>query len=187
MTSGWQPLEINGAWRRRVTFHADERGSFGELWRASWLDDLPGRAEADMRQANLSSSRPGVLRGLHMHLRQADLWLVVEGNPLVALVDVRPLLEDRGPARPLTLEASPGDAFYLPIGVSHGFYAPDALTLIYLVTNEYDGTDELGFAWDDPASGIEWPTSDPILSERDQANPTLAELVESLRQQSVER
>jgi dTDP-4-dehydrorhamnose 3,5-epimerase len=184
MTDQWQPLDIAGAWTRRFAFNADERGSFGELWRASWLDELPDRSEGEMRQANLSRSRPGVLRGLHMHLRQADLWLVVEGNPLVALVDVRPLLEERGPAQPLTVEASPGDAFYLPIGVAHGFYAPDPLTLIYLVTNEYDGSDELGFAWDDPAGGITWPAQEPILSARDQANPSLAELIASVRQQS---
>jgi dTDP-4-dehydrorhamnose 3,5-epimerase len=59
--------------------------------------------------------------------------------------------------------------------------------MLYLVTNEYDGADELGFAWDDPAVGVPWPpvsgTSDgrPILSERDQSNPPLAELVARLR------
>jgi len=58
---------------------------------------------------------------------------------------------------------------------------------MYLVTNEYDGSDELGFAWDDPAVGVPWPgltgTPDgrPILSDRDLSNPTLADLVRSLR------
>jgi dTDP-4-dehydrorhamnose 3,5-epimerase-like enzyme len=51
------------------------------------------------------------------------------------------------------------------------------------VTNEYDGTDELGFAWDDPALEVAWPTipgtpdGRPILSGRDTANPSLAELL----------
>jgi dTDP-4-dehydrorhamnose 3,5-epimerase-like enzyme len=55
------------------------------------------------------------------------------------------------------------------------------------VTNEFDGTDELGFAWDDPAVAVPWPqvpaTPDgrPILSDRDRANPSLAELVAGLR------
>jgi dTDP-4-dehydrorhamnose 3,5-epimerase len=55
------------------------------------------------------------------------------------------------------------------------------------VTNEFDGSDELGFAWDDPAVGVPWPpvaaTADgrPILSERDRSNPSLADLVASLR------
>ena len=61
------------------------------------------------------------------------------------------------------------------------------LELIYLVTNEYDGSDELGFAWDDPTAAVPWPpvpaTPDgrPILSERDRTNPTLPELVARLR------
>jgi dTDP-4-dehydrorhamnose 3,5-epimerase len=59
--------------------------------------------------------------------------------------------------------------------------------MLYLVTNEYDGADELGFAWDDPAVGVPWPavaaTPDgrPILSDRDRTNPSLAELVARLR------
>ena len=59
--------------------------------------------------------------------------------------------------------------------------------LVYLVTNEYDGTDELGFAWDDPTAAVPWPavtaTPDgrPILSVRDRTNPSLPELVARLR------
>ena len=52
-------------------------------------------------------------------------------------------------------------------------YAPEAMTLVYLVTNEYDGTDELGFRWDDADAGISWPMENPIVSERDAASPGL--------------
>ena len=41
-------------------------------------------------QANLSTSAPGVLRGLHYHRRQLDYWVVAAGRAFVALVDVRP-------------------------------------------------------------------------------------------------
>ncbi|HEY6013838.1 MAG TPA: dTDP-4-dehydrorhamnose 3,5-epimerase family protein, partial [Candidatus Limnocylindrales bacterium] len=75
----------------------------------------------------------------------------------------------------------------IPTGVAHGFLALEPLELLYLVTNEYDGTDELGFAWDDPVVGVAWPEVQgtpggrPITSERDASNPTLAELVDRLR------
>ena len=75
----------------------------------------------------------------------------------------------------------------IPSGVAHGFLALGPLELLYLVTNEYDGSDELGFAWDDPAAAVPWPhvsdTPDgrPILSDRDRSNPSLAELVVRLR------
>jgi len=138
-------------------------------------------------QANLSSSAAGVLRGLHYHRRQLDYWIVLSGRAFVALVDVRPVADGRGPAAVETRELAPDDWVVIPTGVAHGFLALEPLELLYLVTNEYDGDDELGFAWDDPAVGVPWPvvpgTPDgrPILSDRDQSNPTLAELVASLR------
>jgi dTDP-4-dehydrorhamnose 3,5-epimerase-like enzyme len=56
------------------------------------------------------------------------------------------------------------------------------MALVYLVSNEYDGTDEHGFAWDDPAAKIEWPERPSVVSERDRSNPTLAALITSLAQ-----
>jgi dTDP-4-dehydrorhamnose 3,5-epimerase-like enzyme len=55
------------------------------------------------------------------------------------------------------------------------------------VTATYDGSDELGFAWDDPLAAVPWPpvpgtgNGRPILSGRDRANPPLGDLVERLR------
>jgi dTDP-4-dehydrorhamnose 3,5-epimerase len=166
-----------------VVRHADSRGSFRELWRASTFS---AGEEPSFVQANLSSSAAGVLRGLHYHERQLDYWVVAAGRALVALVDVRPVIERRGPPAVETRELAADDWVVIPAGVAHGFLALEALDLLYLVTNEFDGTDELGFAWDDPAVAVPWPTvptpdGRPILSERDQSNPTLAELVARLR------
>jgi dTDP-4-dehydrorhamnose 3,5-epimerase len=177
-----------------IARHADERGAFRELWRASWLPGLsaaetgaPLGEDPRFVQANLSTSAQGVLRGLHYHRRQLDYWVVAAGRALVALVDVRPVVDRRGPADIETRELRADDWVMIPAGVAHGFLALELLDLVYLVTNEFDGSDELGFAWDDPAVGVPWPavpgTPDgrPILSERDRANPSLAELVERLR------
>lgn len=176
----------------RLNRLADSRGSFMEIWRASAFGDLDreaaGLPDARFVQANLSTSAPGVLRGLHYHRRQLDYWTVVGGRALVALVDVRPVIADiNAHAIVETRELAAGQTVTIPTGVAHGFLALDPLQLLYLVTNEYDGSDELGFAWDDPAVGVPWPavpgTSDgrPILSDRDRTNPTLAELVRGLR------
>lgn len=170
---------------------ADGRGSFAEVWRDSALGTISeqdaGLPNARFVQANLSRSARGVLRGLHYHRRQLDFWTVLEGRALVALVDVRPVLADPG-ARALVemreLEAM--ENVVIPSGVAHGFLALEPLALLYLVTNEYDGSDELGFAWDDPEVGMPWPaipgTPDgrPILSDRDSSNPTLRQLLEQL-------
>jgi dTDP-4-dehydrorhamnose 3,5-epimerase len=171
---------------------ADVRGSFVEIWRASTLDALSiedaGLPDARFVQANLSTSAPGVLRGLHYHRRQLDYWTVVSGRAVVALVDVRPVVADpRAHALVEMRELGSCETVTIPAGVAHGFLALEPLQLLYLVTNEYDGSDELGFAWDDPAVGVPWPAIDntpdhrPILSERDRSNPSLVDLVRSLR------
>lgn len=179
-----------------VTRHADARGSFRELWRDSAFPAMtaaetgsPDGSEPRFVQANLSASAVGVLRGLHYHRRQLDFWVVVAGRALVALVDVRPLLDATGD-RPLveTRELLVDDWVVIPTGVAHGFLALEPLELLYLVTNEFDGSDELGFAWDDAAVGVPWPAvrgtpdGQPILSDRDRSNPSLADLVARLRQ-----
>ena len=86
-----------------------------------------------------------------------------------------------------TRELTADDWVDIPTGVAHGFLALEPLELIYLVTNEYDGSDELGFAWDDPTAAVPWPAvagrpdGGPILSERDRTNPSLPDLVARLR------
>lgn len=175
-----------------ITRHGDERGSFRELWRASAFADVDPRdagasgSTVRFTQSNLSISAPGVLRGLHLHRRQLDHWVVADGTAFIALVDVRPTLDGSGGPVVETREAPPDTTVSIPIGVAHGFLALDRIELIYFVTNDYDGSDELGFAWDDPQVAIEWPnvaTPDgrPILSPRDRTNPPLAELVERIR------
>jgi dTDP-4-dehydrorhamnose 3,5-epimerase len=178
----------------RIERHEDERGAFREIWRAAEpvSDDPrdagpPGGEAPRFVQANLSTSRQGVLRGLHFHRRQLDRWLVTRGRALVALVDVRPMLEGRARPQVEIRDLGEDEWVVIPVGVAHGFLALEPLDLVYFVTNEYDGSDELGFAWDDPLAAVPWPTvpgtpdGRPILSDRDRSNPSLAELVEHLR------
>ena len=202
MTERQTPSGLAGVSFGWIAGHGDARGTFRELWRAEAFEDLdPALAGAAVDrasrpvtrdpirfvQANLSTSAPGVLRGLHLHRRQLDHWVVASGRAFVALVDVRPLIERTGPHPIVETRVLAANATVtIPVGVAHGFLALEALELLYFVTNTYDGTDELGFAWDDSAVAVPWPivgTPDgrPILSARDDANPSLAELVATLR------
>lgn len=186
------PSPIAGVAWGCVTRHGDLRGSFRELWRASAFGALDpvfaGRPEPAFTQVNLSTSAPGVLRGLHFHRRQLDHWVVTAGRALVALVDVRALVAGTAERPLVEVREAPADTTVtIPAGVAHGFLALEPLELVYLVTNEFDGRDELGFAWDDALAAVPWPavpgTPDgrPILSDRDRSNAPLRELVASLR------
>ncbi len=185
------PSVLPGVRFGAVARAGDRRGSFRELWRATAFEELdpvdaggaPGTRPTFV-QANLSTSATGVLRGLHCHERQLDYWVVASGRAFVALVDIRPMLDGRSPSPTVeTRVLAEDDWVVIPTGVAHGFLALEPLGLLYLVTNTYDGTDELGFAWDDPAVGVPWPsvpgTADglPVLSDRDRSNPPLADLL----------
>jgi len=194
MTLDRPPSALPGVRYGAIARFGDLRGSFRELWREDTFGSLapelagapPGVAPRFV-QANLSTSAPGVLRGLHLHQRQFDHWVVATGRAFVALVDVRPMLAGGDSPAVETRQLGEDEWVDIPTGVAHGFLALEPLELVYFVTNLYDGSDELGFAWDDEAAAVPWPevvgTSDrrPILSERDRSNPTLRTLVERLR------
>jgi dTDP-4-dehydrorhamnose 3,5-epimerase len=160
-----EDLGIDGVMYQRLQAHGDERGRFTEIFRARAFPD-------QLLQANHSVSRAGVLRGLHYHRNQADLWYVVSGRAQVALADLRGRA-DSVPTATVVLDGDSPANLYIPPGVAHGFLALTDLSLIYWVTQEYDGSDEYGVAWNDDTLSIPWENDDPILSERDAGNPKL--------------
>jgi dTDP-4-dehydrorhamnose 3,5-epimerase len=163
-------LGIDGVRLFALIAHEDGRGAVGEFFRREWI---PGASEAV--QANFSISRAGVLRGLHFHRRQADYWCVLTGTAFVGLYDLRPGSPTEGAKSEVRMAADLGrSGLYIPKGVAHGFLAETDLMLVYLVDRTFDGEDELGVAWNDPDVGIGWPVGEPVLSDRDRANPPLA-------------
>ena len=164
-------LAIAGAAVAELDEHPDDRGSLTELYRRAWFPGSP-----EMVQANLSVSRAGVLRGLHFHRRQTDYWVLLEGTAFVGLFDLRRGSPSEGRPDHLRLDGSLGPrGLLIPPGVAHGFYAETPIRLGYLVDLAFDGSDEHGVAWDDPGLGIPWPSTTPILSERDRSNGSLTE------------
>ena len=136
----------------------DDRGWFSELGRVS---ELP----KPFRQANLSFSRQGVIRGLHYHERgQDDLFVCLQGMVRVVVLDRETgevETEDIGDENPM--------AIYVPGRNAHGFEALTDCLFCYLVTEEFDPADpdEQGIPWNDPRVVHLWSTKSPILSARD--------------------
>ena len=147
---------IPGVERRRLEPHPDDRGSLRELWRSS-------TQPLSFRQALVTTSKAGALRGMHYHLRQTDLCYVSRGRVYLALVDLR-----ADPAKE-EFRLDESESVFIPAGVAHGYVAEVDATMCYLLTEEIDGSDEFGFRWDDPTAGIHWPVSTPILSPRDRS------------------
>jgi dTDP-4-dehydrorhamnose 3,5-epimerase len=150
----------------------DSRGQFMETFRTEWF---PQRTWAIV-QSNRSVSAAGVLRGLHYHHHQVDYWQLLAGKIRVALADLRPTSPTYRAVEIIDMDAVTPIGLYIPVGVAHGFYAQTEATLSYLVDNYYNGSDELGVAWNDPTLAVPWGVDNPILSERDAKNPLLADI-----------
>ena len=132
-----ESTEIPGVWLIRPEVHSDDRGRFLETYRASWLPFA-----APMIQGNRSDSSAKVLRGLHYHRRQADLWFVQQGKVTTVLVDTRIGSPTEG--KHTTIEQGGGEEAWPSTSpkAAHGFYAHGDVVMTYLVTGEYDGSDE---------------------------------------------
>ena len=165
---------IEGVLLFPLTTHPDLRGSFTEDYRREWI-----RGGSEMVQGNISISKTNVLRGLHFHRAQADWWNFYRGSAVVGLHDLRAGSPTQGVGLALRIDTDLGlEGLYIPRGVAHGFYAERDVMLHYMVDNYYTGADEFGIAWDDPGLGIDWPAPEPILSDRDRSNPSLAEVLQ---------
>jgi dTDP-4-dehydrorhamnose 3,5-epimerase len=173
--------KIAGVYHVRPAVHRDPRGAFVETYRREWI---PGARE--MIQTNRADRTAGSIVGLHYHLHQADYWYVPYGRARVVLHDLRAgsptdratEVFDLGTADDGTNEHA---CVYIPPGVAHGFASLTDMTITYLVDGYYNPADELGVAWDDPEIAADWGLADPVLSERDRANPKRAEIAERVR------
>jgi len=151
--------------------HGDERGVFIETYRRSWFP--LGR---EMVQANRADRQAGAVVGLHYHLHQADYWTVPRGRARVVLHDLRQgSLTDRATVS-IDVDADNALGVFIPPGVAHGFASLTDVTISYMVDGYYNPADELGVAWDDPEIGADWGVEEPVLSQRDQANPRRSDL-----------
>ena len=158
---------IVGVFHVVPTVHRDKRGLFVETFRREWI---PGGRE--MIQANRADRTAGCIVGLHYHLHQADFWYVPFGRARVVLHDLREGGPTDGATLSLELSGDNHRGVFIPPGVAHGFAAVTDMVITYLVDGYYNPADELGLRWDDPAVTADWGVSEPILSARDQANPS---------------
>lgn len=154
--------------------HADERGFFTECFHAQRFAQITGFAGAFV-QDNFSSSRPGVLRGLHYQAQrpQGKLVRVTRGAVFDVAVDMRAHSPTYGRWVGQELSAHNQYQMWIPQGFAHGLLALEqGADVIYKVTDYYVAELQRCIAWDDPTLAITWPlTRPPLLSVRDCAAP----------------
>ena len=177
MTS--RELSVPGAWEITPTVHGDDRGVFFEWFSDREFAAMTGH-RLDLRQANTSVSSAGVLRGLHfaqLPPSQAKYVTCLHGAVLDVVVDIRVGSPTFAQWDSVLLDDKDHRSIYISEGLAHGFVAlQDNSTVSYLCSAGYSPQREHTICPTDPAIGVDWPVTDPTLSERDAAAPTLAEV-----------
>ncbi|MBF0187038.1 MAG: dTDP-4-dehydrorhamnose 3,5-epimerase family protein [Magnetococcales bacterium] len=166
--------QLQGMEIRPLTMHRDGRGAFTEVYRDIW--NLP---LADPVQWSVVHSRPGVLRGMHLHWHHDEYYLLLQGRSLVGLYDARPASSTADASVLIELDGRQPSVVSFPTGVLHGWYSIEETLHLQGVSENYDDyhpEDNLGVHWSDPALNIPWPDPNPTVAERADSFPMLAQL-----------
>ena len=170
-------IDIPGVLLIEPDVFRDPRGLFLETYHARRYRDagIPGLFVQD----NYSQSLQGTLRGLHYQepRAQGKLVMVTDGAVYDVVVDIRRGSPSFGRWYGVELSAENRCQVYVPPGCAHGFcVTSDRASFLYKCTDYYAPGDERGIIWNDPALAISWPVTTPILSAKDQAYKSLAEM-----------
>lgn len=157
----------------------DNRGFFMETYKKS--DFYANGIEIEFNQDNHSKSSKGVLRGLHYQASpygQAKIVRCGRGRIYDVAVDIRPNSETFGQYVKVELSEENKHMLYIPVGFAHGFVAlSDEVELLYKASGEYNPQADRGILWNDSDINIDWNIDfDPILSDKDKAQPKLSEI-----------
>lgn len=174
----FEPTSIKDVYIITPKVFGDERGYFMETYNSK--DFKAAGLNYDFVQDNQSSSKKGVLRGLHFQKNhpQAKLVRVLKGEVFDVAVDLREGSETYGKWVGAKLSEENKKQLMIPRGFAHGFLVlSDHAEFAYKCDDFYHPEDEGGIMYSDADVNIEWPEIDTsyILSEKDQKHPTLKE------------
>ena len=168
-------LKIAGAFEIQLPYSEDDRGDFVKILHADSFRE--NGLAADFKESYYSTSKAGVIRGMHFQTPPNDhekLVYCVEGKVLDVLLDLRAGSATFGEHCTLVLDKREHNAVYIPRGVAHGFCVQeDSATLVYMTTTVYNKESDTGVLWN--SFGFEWPVEDPSMSDRDLGFSTMAD------------
>lgn len=178
-----EDLRISGAKVLKTPVFSDARGRFEVFWERADLD-AAGFSFSPSNAHHSYNTRTGTIRAFHFQRPphgQAKLVSCVSGKTWDVILDLRAESPTFRQWQGLELSAASGKAIYIPAGCAHGFATlEDNTTIAYLIEGEYRPESAAVVQWNDPALGIDWPVSDPIISDKDRQASDLATYLSSL-------
>lgn len=162
----------------------DKRGCFQELWNQKAAQEAG--IEDVFVQDNLIRSQKGAIRGVHTQKLhpQSKIVTCVSGKIWDVIVDCRPESPSFGQWYGIQLSEENRKQVYVPAGVAHGFLTIEDSSVLMKVSTHYTPEDEIGFIWNDPIIGIQWPVIDEsslIFAEKDKKWTDFETMIKELR------
>lgn len=169
------PTQFDGVYIIEPKDWQDERGSFVKIFHKDiWLTH---NLNFELVESYYSVSRKNVIRGMHFQIPPADhtkLVYVTNGTILDVVLDIRADSPTYGQFISLEVSAVNHKIMYIPPGFAHGFLAlTDNACVTYMQTTMHSPDHDQGVRFD--SFGFDWGVHEPILSQRDQHFPTLAD------------
>jgi dTDP-4-dehydrorhamnose 3,5-epimerase len=183
----FEKLEIDGAWLVTTPINEDDRGKFFEWFKFSEIEDAT-EIHFQVKQANVSVSKKGALRGIHYSLAQGGQakWVTCSnGHILDVVVDIRPESPTFKKYIQINLKSGDGKALLIGRGLGHGFLALEDNSIVsYLLDSQYSPSEEFAINSIDPDLEINWHLeliggSSLIRSQKDIQAPTIAQQLEA--------
>jgi dTDP-4-dehydrorhamnose 3,5-epimerase len=167
----FESLDVYQAFLVRIERHDDARGFFARTFcmREFAAAGLPTAAV----QTSISfNTARGTVRGMHFQWppsREGKLVRCLRGSVFDVLLDLRPHSPTYLQHVSIALDEENRNAVFVPHGVAHGFQTlSNSTEVLYQMTDEYAPDLGVGFRWNDPSFGIDWPLRNGIvISERD--------------------
>lgn len=154
---------------------SDDRGTFVKVFHQDMFEQHG--LEIDWREEYYSTSRQGVLRGLHFQTPPHDhakLVYCTSGQVLDVVLDLRKGSPAYGTHLLFQLSAANMNMIYIPKGCAHGFYTLSGqATMMYKVSTVYAPVHDAGLLWN--SIDIPWPSDNPIMSDRDKGFPSFVD------------
>ena len=169
--------ELAGVLVIEPAVYGDSRGFFLETFNQKRYAEAG--LDRQFAQDNHSRSGRGVLRGLHYQLNrpQGKLVMAIKGEIFDVAVDIRRGSPTFGKWVGVNLSEENHKQIFVPEGFAHGFCVlSETADVVYKCTDIFIPGDDHGILWSDETVGIDWPISEPALSEKDAKNPRLAEV-----------
>ncbi|MFC0864152.1 dTDP-4-dehydrorhamnose 3,5-epimerase family protein [Sphaerimonospora cavernae] len=164
------------------TPHRDERGLFTRTFDVEIAAGV-GLDPASFVQDSQSRSHRGTVRGMHGRAGRGEAKLVrcARGAIHDVLVDARPDSPTFGESFSVLLDDEAFVTLYVPPGLLHGFQALSDVDVCYRIDRGHDPAEDLSVRYDDPDLGIGWPIPVTLVSERDRAAESWAQLAGRIR------